>query len=169
MYKINDIVIYGNEGVCKITDLTTRSFSDKVIQYYVLKPVYNEHSVVYIPIDNEELVSKMKSILSVEDIHELIRMIPSEEASWIENDNLRKEKYREILKSGDRKELLKMIRTLYLYQQELKKNGKKFHAADDKFFKDAEKVLYDEFAYVLEIEQEDVIPFICKQLEVNEV
>ena len=61
---------------------------------------------------------------------------------------------------------MKMIRTLYLYQQELKKDGKKIHAADDKFFKDAEKVL---FAYVLDIEQEDVVSFICDQFEVNEV
>ena len=136
---------------CKITDLTKRSFANKVVEYYVLKPVYNEHSIVYIPIDNEELVSKIKRILSVEDIHELIRTLPNEDYCWIENDNQRKEKYREIIKSGNRKELMKMIRTLYLYQQELKKDGKKIHAADDKFFKDAEKVLYDEFAYVLDI------------------
>ena len=169
MYKINDMVVYGNEGVCKITDLTKRSFANKVVEYYVLKPVYNEHSIVYIPIDNEELVSKIKRILSVEDIHELIRTLPNEDYCWIENDNQRKEKYREIIKSGNRKELMKMIRTLYLYQQELKKDGKKIHAADDKFFKDAEKVLYDEFAYVLDIEQEDVVSFICDQFEVYEV
>ena len=101
--------------------------------------------------------------------HELIRTLPNEDYCWIENDNQRKEKYREIIKSGNRKELMKMIRTLYLYQQELKKDGKKIHAADDKFFKDAEKVLYDEFAYVLDIEQEDVVSFICDQFEVNEV
>ena len=156
MYKINDMVVYGNEGVCKITDLTKRSFANKVVEYYVLKPVYNEHSIVYIPIDNEELVSKIKRILSVEDIHELIRTLPNEDYCWIENDNQRKEKYREIIKSGNRKELMK-------------KDGKKIHAADDKFFKDAEKVLYDEFAYVLDIEQEDVVSFICDQFEVNEV
>lgn len=169
MYKINDMVIYGNEGICKITDLTKRSFANKIVQYYVLKPVYNEHSVVYIPINNVELVSKMKRILSVEDIYDLIRTLPDEEDCWIENDNLRKEKYREILRNGDRKELMKMIRTLYLYQQELKKNGKKFHAIDEKFFKDAEKTLYDEFAYVLKIRQEEVVAFISEQLEANEV
>ncbi len=37
MYKINDMVVYGNEGVCKITDLTKRSFANKVVEYYVLK------------------------------------------------------------------------------------------------------------------------------------
>ena len=116
MYKINDMVVYGNEGVCKITDLTKRSFANKVVEYYVLKPVYNEHSIVYIPIDNEELVSKIKRILSVEDIHELIRTLPNEDYCWIENDNQRKEKYREIIKCKDNEDAIECH--CYMYRSE---------------------------------------------------
>lgn len=165
MYKVNDMVVYGNEGVCKITEITSRVFANKTKEYYVLKPVYNENTVLYIPVQSEELASKMKKILSVDEIYEIIHMDPKENGDWIDNDNQRKEKYKEVLRNGDRKEIMKMIRLLYLHQQELKEAGKKFHMADDKFFKDAEKILYDEFAYVLDIKQEDVIPFICKELE----
>lgn len=164
MYKKNDMIVYGNEGVCKITDIISRRFADKIMDYYVLKPYYNEKSVLYIPIQNEELTSKMKKILSIEEIYEIIHMVPDEDDHWIDNDNQRKERYKEILRDGDRKEIMKMIRSLYLHQQKLKESGKKFHMTDDKFFKEAEKILYDEFAYVLDIKQEDVIPFICKEL-----
>lgn len=168
MYKVNDTVLYGNDGVCIISDIVSRSFRDNVIEYYVLKPVYSEGSTIYVPVENKELVEKMKKILSVKEIYTLIQQVPNTESIWIQNDNMRKEKYKEIIKSGDRLELMKLIRTLYLHQQELKKNGKKFHATDDRFMKDAEKILYEEFAYVLNIHQDEVVPFICQQIEVKE-
>lgn len=167
MYKVNEIVLYGNEGVCKITEIMTRSFGNKTMDYYVLKPVYSKGSTIYVPIENEELTNKLKKILSAEEIMELIHGMPDADSVWVDNDNLRKEKYKDILRNGNRVELVQLIRTLYLHQQKLKDNGKKFHAADDKFFKDAEKILYDEFAYVLKIKQEEVIPFICEQIEVE--
>jgi CarD family transcriptional regulator len=32
--------------------------------------------------------------------------------------------------------------------------------SDEQFMRDAEKILYDEFAYVLGIKREDILPFI---------
>lgn len=168
MFKVNDTVLYGNDGVCQINDIISRSFQDKMMEYYVLKPVYSESSTIYVPVENKELVAKMKKILSVKEIHTLIHAVPNTESIWIQNDNVRKERYKEIIKSGDRLELMKLIRTLYLHQQDLKKSGKKFHATDDRFMKDAEKILYEEFAYVLNIHQDEVVPFICQQIDVEE-
>lgn len=165
MYHINEIVLYGNEGVCKIEDIMTRQFADKTVEYYVLKPVYSQSSTIYVPIDNEDLTEKMKRIMTSQEIMELIEAMPDADSIWVDNDNLRKERYKDILRNGDRKEIMQLICTLYLHQQKLKDQGKKFHAADDKFFKDAEKILYDEFAFVLGIKQEDVIPFISKIIE----
>jgi CarD family transcriptional regulator len=52
-----------------------------------------------------------------------------------------------------------------LHQQELKEKGKKLRVSDERFLKDAEKVLYDEFAHVLDIKREEVLPFIFEQIE----
>lgn len=168
MYKVNDTILYGNEGVCKIIEITSRTFKNQVMDYYVLKPVYSENATVYVPVHNQELLNKMKKILSAQEIIDLIHKMPESESVWIQNDNQRKEKYREILRSGDREELMKIVRTLYLHQQKLKESGKKFHATDDKILKEAEKILYDEFAYVLNIHQDEVVPFICQEIEVKE-
>ncbi len=42
------------------------------------------------------------------------------------------------------------------------------HAADRYFMKEAEKKLHEEFAYVLNIKPDEVIPFITEQIKVDE-
>ena len=66
-----------------------------------------------------------------------------------------------------------MIFTFYLlgvnfilwHHQKLKERGKKLHACDEQYYKDAEKIIYDEFAYVLDINRLDVKDFITNELE----
>ena len=63
---------------------------------------------------------------------------------------------------------MRMLRTVYLYGEERKSMGKKLHLADEKFLKDGEKLLYEEFAHVLKLKKEEVLPFIMKQIPVEE-
>ena len=167
MYNVGTTVIYKNEGVCKITEITERRFRDKNIEYYVLKPVHKDDSEIYVPKNNKELLGKMRKILSKEEILELIKTMPDEESIWIADENERKEHYREILIRGDRTELVRLIKTLYLHKQNQKKTGKKLHIADEKFLKDAEHLLYDEFAFVFNISKDEVLPFITGELEIS--
>ncbi|MPN50404.1 hypothetical protein SDC9_198030 [bioreactor metagenome] len=87
---------------------------------------------------------------------------------WISDDAKRKEKYRQILATGDRLQLIRLIKTLHLYGQERKNEGKKLHSADERFMKEAEKMLYEEFSHVLGIHQDQVLPFILEQMEIKE-
>ena len=107
----------------------------------------------------------MRKALSSDEIYRLIRTMPDKALIWIDNDNLRKEKYRNILKGSDRTELISLIKTLYLHQQEQQQKGRKLHNADEQIFAEAEKILYEEFAYVLHIDRDQVLPFILKQIE----
>lgn len=70
-----------------------------------------------------------------------------------------------LIKNGDRTELIRLIKTLFKHKEKQKEAGKKIHITDERFFKDAEAILYDEFAYVLGISQNQVVPFIIEQLE----
>ena len=45
--------------------------------------------------------------------------------------------------------------------------GGVFYAINRSFYKDAEKIIYDELSYVLEIDKADVIGFITNTLEAN--
>lgn len=167
-YQINDTILYGSQGVCKITGTVQKDFGGCVMDYYTLKPVYSENSVIYVPMHNEALLHKMRRVLSPEEIYALIQAMPHQEVSWIEDENKRKETCRDILSRGDRMELIRAIKALYLHQQELQQKGRKLHVSDERFLKEAEKMLYDEFALVLNIREDEVLPFIMKQIDIEE-
>lgn len=165
MFFKNDIVRYGAHGVCKIVDIAEKNFNGVPVEYYVLKPIYNDTSTIYVPVQNQSLTDKMHKVLSAEEIRALIQAMPYEESIWIDDEEERKRRYQEILVDGDRVELIRMIKALYLRQREQQAKGRKLHMADDRFFKEAERMLYEEFALVLQMKKEEVLPFILAQLQ----
>ena len=168
MYQVGDTVLYGAEGVCLIDGIADKDFGGEKRAYYVLKPVHQDGATYYLPVGSQAANLKMRRVLSAPEIYELIRIMPDESEIWIEDENQRKLKYKEIIQSGDRLEIIKLIKTLYLHREELKEEGKKFHLCDERLMKDAAKLLYDEFAHVLNILPEEVQPFILEQVELDE-
>lgn len=166
MLKINSTIIYGSQ-VCKVKDMCEMTVGKITRQYYVLSPVYDDKNVIYVPMDNEKLTEKIKEILSADEICELINSMPENEPCWIEDDKERTTEYKRILEAGNREEIIRIIKTLYEKRKELKENGKKLHSMDEIIFERAEKIIYDEFALVLNIKREDVVPFILKQVKIN--
>ncbi len=167
MYQVNDFVLYTLNTICRIAEITTRNFGGKEIEYYILRPVYDEKATIYIPTNNLKLKSKMRSILSKEEIYQLISAMPQADYIWIEDDHKRKEVFQHIIDEGDRYQLISLIKTLYLQRQKRLQNKRssKMHVSDERFFKDAEKLLYDEFAFVLGISPQQVVDFISEKLE----
>lgn len=167
MFGVGDTVLYGSQGVCKIVGTDEKVFGGDKILYYVLKPVYDENSTFFVPVSNAELVAKMRSVLSAEQIYNIIKEMPDEETIWIDDENERKQKYQSILAEGDRRKLVKMIKTLHIQQETRHKKGRKLHQSDDYILKQAEKLLYNEFALVLKIKPDEVLPFIMEQINIE--
>lgn len=124
-------------------------------------------SYLFVPVESRELEARMRRILSADQVYSMIKAMPEETPIWIEDEGSRTRVYKEILLKGDHRKIVKLIKTLYLHQQEQKKIGKNLHKSDERFLKDAENLLYDEFAYVLNIEREQVLPFIQEQIEMG--
>lgn len=166
MFQVNESVLYGVQGVCKIVEIAKKTFGKTSVEYYVLRPVYDgKDTRVFVPTQNEALTSKMRRVLSPKEAHEIISQIPDEEPIWIEDENERKVRYKEILAGGDCREVIRLIKALYLHGRTLQEMGKKLHLSDEHFLKDAEKALYDEFAHVLELQRDEVLPFIFEQVQ----
>lgn len=49
------------------------------------------------PVSNDKLTAKMRRVSSPEEIVALISSMPGENAEWIENENERKERYKEAI------------------------------------------------------------------------
>ena len=160
MYKVNDVVVYASYGVCEISAIEERDFSGENVEYYVLRPVGDSRNTFYVPTAKSALTEQMRRVYTREEVEALIRVMPDEDFIWIDDEAVRKEKYREIISGGDRLELVKLIKTLYIRRQELLQQHKKLHSADEKFLAEAENMLYDEFAYALGIGKDEVVPYI---------
>lgn len=125
MFAKNDYIIYGTTGVCKITGIEKKKFNTSAErEYYILKPAYDPNSTIYAPVDNN--IINIRKIMTVKEVYDLIMAMPDNKTIWIDDINLRKEKYNEILKKGDKVELVKLIRTLYLEKQKKKMKVKSY-------------------------------------------
>jgi len=155
MFQVNDVIIYGAQGVCKIADVEEKSVGGKKKTYFVLKPVDDKGATIFAPTDNEIVLNKMRRLLTENEIHKLIDSMPDKDAVWVENENERKELYRNILAKGDHQELIKMIKAIYAHKTQREAEGKRLHMSDERFFKDAEQILYTEFQYVLGLGSKD--------------
>lgn len=163
-FKLNDTVLYSTHGVCKISEIMKRQLNDKVMEYYVLKPMFDKKSTYYVPVKSEKATDKMRVTLSAQEINHLLESLPDIEMQWIENASARKERFSQIISNGTSEELLGLIKALYMRQQDQNEVGKKLHITDERFLKDAEKMLYGEFAHVLNIEYDQVLPMIYKHI-----
>lgn len=164
MYKRNDAVIYARRGVCIIEDITLKEFGGTMKQYYVLRPVYQKKSCIFVPVDNDSLSSKMIRLVTPDEIRQYIRRLPTLPAMWDERANIRQDRYREIMEAKNRLQILNMIRSIHMHREKLAEKGKKLYAFDEHALKDAESLIYDEFAYVLNMDREQVSPYIQKEL-----
>lgn len=166
MFGVGDTVVYGTQGVCRIERTESRRVRGEYIDYLVLRPVYDSNSTLFIPKSNEKLTSKMREILSADEIYKIIKELPEKDPIWIDDDNIRKAQYQQMIDEGDRRKIMLIIKTLYRHRIEQEEKGRKLHQADEFILKQAEKLLHDEFALVLDIKPEDVVPFIMEQIEI---
>ncbi len=165
MAQVGQIVLYGTEGACRISEICKMKVGHKREEYYVLRPIHREGATVFVPLNNEVLLSKMRPLLSREEIHELIDRVSMEVPLWIEDASERKAEYQRILLSTQREELLRMIRALYQRRSQLRERGKHLRGSDEQMLRDAEKLLNDEFALVLEIKPREVPEYIQSRIE----
>lgn len=164
MYNVGDTIIYGNQGVCTVSEIQQKDFMGSLSDYYVLRPVFDTKTTVFVPMHSSKLTSKMSRVLSEFEMREFIDSIPMYEPDWVENENERKEKYKAMLLNVNRTKIVKTIRALYTHEKSQKDKGKNLHATDESFLRTAEKMIWDEAATVLKISREDAAALVSKKL-----
>ena len=157
MFSVGEVFVYGSVGVCRIGEICERSCGAEKREYYVLCPIYDERSTLYVPTDSEALLSHLNPLLTKDAAEELIAYVPKKNPVWNLNDKERMEEFRKILESGNRREILSMVYMLHKRKKELFACGKRLRSSDESLMQRAEKLLCDEFAYVLGFEPAEVM------------
>lgn len=167
MYRIDDMIVYARMGICQIKDIEKKAFSVKSSSEstcYVLKPIYDKTSTVFVPVDNEKLTGMMRNVMTKEEIDGLLENIKGKEDEWIENQHERNIKFREILSNGVRQDMLMMIRCIQAKKKDLDDKGKKLGSSDETTLKEAKREVNQEFAYALDIDQDGVGDYITSRI-----
>ncbi len=166
MLKKGQYIVYSSTGVCHVTDIIREAFSgDEKKEYYVLEPIQGNGSTIYIPTDNT--TANIRDIMTKEEIFSLIETMPDFDSDWNLDDQVRKAKFVEVLKESKPHELARLIKTLYARQTELEKDGKTLSSSDTETLKTAKQVLHNEIAQVMNLELDQVVPFIMGQIKVS--
>lgn len=163
MFEKGEYIVYGFTGVCRVEDITTINMNgaNRDRLYYVLEPV-NTGGRIYTPIDNNKTV--MRRILTQEEAEELINQVLDIGHLWVQDEKAREESYRTALKNCDCREYIRMIKTLYVQQQERSARGRKMSAMDHKYLKMAEDSLYSELSIPLGIPKEYMEDYITERV-----
>ena len=167
MFNKGDAVLYGSNGVCHVVGTEQQDLYGDMMEYLVLKPVCDANSTVFVPTKNKELMSKIIPVLTEEQVYEFIGNIPNEETLWIDDEKQRKQFYQDIISRYDRKQLVQIIKTLYLHKTSQQQKGKKLHQSDEQLLRQAERLLYSEFAVALNVTVDAILPLITKQIEIS--
>lgn len=163
-------IVYGTNGICTVESVDLMRFSAGMPKemYYVLRQHRNKENTFFVPIKNEKLSSRMREIMQKEDIEDILMGLADVEVEWIEDRRARGEYYKEILQDGVSQKLLSMIIVLYKQKRKRARNGKKLPVTESGILKSAEKLVGEEFGWVLGIELEQVPKFIRKRLHIPE-
>lgn len=164
MFAVSDRVNYGANGVCEIIDIVEKAFCGQVVKYFVLRPVFSVNAQIFVPVENKELTSRMLQVLSKKEVEGLIDSFPLKPDRWISDNNMG-ERFKQAIEKGDRLCLAKLIETIDFRRKELAAEGKRLRMSDEKIMNDAKKLLYNEIAYVLELDPDRVVEYIESQTE----
>ena len=155
MFKIGDIIVYGSQGVCKIDCIDTKQIGKQSADYYVLKPIFNQSTAVFVPVDNQMLATKMQKVLTKSEINKLAEKASSIDAIKAVDETQKREQYKAILSSGDREKLIALIKTIRAEREERRQSNKRLNINDEQTLRKAELLLYNEIAFVFGVEPDE--------------
>ena len=161
-------VVYGRTGICQVTGVTTMrvdgSSGEKL--YYVLRPGGETDGKIFTPVEGGKQV--LRGIITREEAERLIDEIPSIETLSIENEKFREDSYKKCIRTCECRDLLRIIKTIYVRKQARLSHGKKTTATDERYLKLAEDHLYSEFSMLLDIPKEHMADYIEQRVHQQE-
>lgn len=155
MFKIGDTIVYGSQGVCKIDCIDTKQIGKQSADYYVLKPIFNQSTAVFVPVDNQMLATKMQKVLTKSEINKLAEKASGIDAIKAVDETQKREQYKAILSSGDREKLIALIKTIRAEREERRQSNKRLNINDEQTLRKAETLLYNEIAFVCSVELDE--------------
>ena len=153
MYNIGAYVSYRAEGICVVSEIRSQKFGmlNEHKDFYILSPLRDSNSKLFVPTDSEELVSKMRPLCSADDVNALAESILQKRFDWELQARRRSNFFKNILADGDRAALIQLIHTICEREKELSQIGKHVTQSDMTALERAKRMLVNEFSFTTDI------------------
>lgn len=163
MYNIGDLVIYSAHGICEINDICDKTVSGITRSYYVLHPMDNKHHLtISIPVNNDKVA--ILNLIQKEESLKILEAFKYPGVEWIDKPNIRLQVYSEILNTGERKEIAKVINTLMRKKIDLELHDKKINEHDRKLLMNAQNIFFKELALSFHTSYEEINEMIINNI-----
>ena len=160
MYKESDYLVY-KKDVCRVREVRKNKMNGK--DYYILVPINDESLIIEVPSDNR--MGFIRDIISKEDAEKLIKKIPKIETLKNIDDKYIEKTYKELIYNGTHEDLIKIIKTAYIRNEDRTNSKKKLNDKDTKFFEKAEKYLYTELSISLGMNYDDTKEYVVNKVQ----
>ena len=166
MFQPGELVVYGATGVCRVESIRQpephSALQGKTC--YLLKPLYQD-GVIYTPVENKKV--PIRPVMTREDADALISLIPTMQAEACRAPTIQAltQHYQAVIRSGDRRDLIRLMMSIYAKQKQAEAQKRRLGMVDERYMKQAERLLYGELAVALEIPFDQVQPYIARRVE----
>lgn len=165
MYQVGELVLYGNTGVCKITEISSKELpgTNATQLYYTMKPLHQE-CMIFTPVDNKKVF--MRPVISKHEAERLIDTIPGMETQIYHSSVMSEltQHYEASFQTHDCADLIVLTMSIYAKKRSMEEQKRRFGAVDERFMKRAEELLFSELAAALGIARDDVPGYIEKRV-----
>lgn len=164
MYEVGDYVINSGNGICRIEEKMQLDMEgiDKNQWFFLVVPVEEQSTKLYIPV--EKIGDKTRMVMNEGEAWHLMDDVARIDELEIPNDRLREQIYKQALLSNDPAQLIRVIKTIFVRKQQRAAEGKKNTVVDERYFKLAENNLYDELAFAIGREKEEIPDLIAERI-----
>lgn len=163
MFNIGDVIIYSAHGLSQIDDICEKTFSNVTRTYYVLHPLGQSNLTISTPIENDKVV--MIKMMNREEAKEILQSFQQPGIHWVSNPRERIIKYKNVVKSGDQREIAKLANTLMRQNIELKINNKKLYEQDRRLLDTIQNILFKELAMSLDTSFEKIVEQVSNMIK----
>lgn len=164
MYKIGEFVVYGNEGVCEVEEISKLNspITNKMTNYYKLKPL-NRNGNVFAPVDAN---MSIRLAITSKEINEIVNDIDEIRKTRYDIKNTRELQthYKTLLNSQEFVDMLKAMISLNNKKEDLSKTNKKLGQIEEKFFRIAKERIEEEFSVALGITKKEAEVYINENI-----
>jgi len=166
MFQSGELVVYGTTGVCRVEEIVSldQPGGKRGRNYYLLRPLWQD-GVIYAPVDSEKV--PIRPVISRAEAEALIDQMPDIQAAVCRGNTTQAlaQQYQTAVRDGRHQALIEMMKAIHRKRGQAELKNRRLGMIDERYMKQAERMLYGELAAALNIGFDEVEPYIASRID----